>query len=162
MSKNWKLAGLIAIVAIAIGFGVVKYNSPNASDNPKVYTMQEVLSDSLFTADFNVKEKSLDIRDVNSLKESKSLAISEEDEQELINAMEQWTLTEYNPSESNESMVPTYRLYLTINTGYSLYLSSEQKRLYVMSQDIEASYNIQNGDEFFTLLEKAIQKNTHY
>ena len=161
MCKNWKLAGLIAIVAIAIGFGVVKYNSTNASDNPKVYTMQEVLSDSLFTADFNVKEKSLDIRDVNSLKESKSLAISEEDEQELINAMEQWTLTEYNLSESNESMVPTYRLYLTINTGYSLYLSSEQKRLYVMSQDIEASYNIQNGDEFFTLLEKGIQKNTH-
>lgn len=160
MYKNWKFVSLVPIVAIAVGFGVAKYNSTNASDNPKVYTMQEALSDDLFAADFNVEEKSLDIKKLNPLKESTSIAVPEKDEQALINAIEQWTLTEYiyNPSENNVSTSPSYSLYLTINTGYSFYVESEEKRLYLMSQDIEAIYNIQNGDEFFTLLENAIQK----
>ena len=160
MRKIWTFISLIAVVVFAIGFGISKYNSTNANENPKVYTMQKALSDELFAADFNVEEKTLDIKELDPLGETTRIAISEEGEKELINAMEQWELTEYvyNPSEKNISAPIDYHLYLTINTGYSFYLSMEAKRLHVMSQDVEATYNIENGEEFFTLLKDLIQK----
>ena len=163
MRKIWASISLIAIVVFAVGFGVSKYNSTNANENPEVYTLQEALSDDLFTADFNVEEKSLAIQTVNPPDVSTSIAISKEDEQKLINAMEQWKLTEYvyNPDRKYVRNFNTYSLYLTINTGYRFYLELEKKLLSVTSSGFEKEYNIQNGDEFFTLLENAIQKSTH-
>ena len=100
MRKIWTSISLMAIVAIAIGFGVSKYNSTNANENLKVYAMQEALSDDLFSADFNVEEKSLDIQKENLLGAPIRITISEENEQELINAMEQWELTQYDYNSS--------------------------------------------------------------
>ena len=160
MRKIWTSISLTAIVAIAIGFGVSKYNSTNANENLKVYTMQEALSDDLFSADFNVEEKSLDIQKENPLGAPIRIAISEEDEQELIDAMEQWELTEYdyNSSAENISAPMDYYLYLTINTGYQFFMSLEGKRLRIASEGVEATYNIQNGDEFFRLFKSVIPK----
>lgn len=152
--------GYSVIILLVIGFVVGKYNSTKADENIKTYTMQEILSDENFTADFNVKEKSLVIETVNLEEESKRIDISKEDEQRLIEKIEQWKLIKNIPEvkDTNANSFADYSLYLTLNTGYKLYAVSRENRLYVMDRHIEGRYIIQNGDEFFTLLENVMQK----
>ena len=164
MKKKGITIGFIAILLIAIGFGISKYNSTNAENNEdeNVYTMQEALSTDVYNANFKVEEKSLVIStqrlDGEEFSKITELNISKEDEQKLINEMEKWELIE-GSFESYKAFKEDsyYSLYLTISTGYRLLLDSKEKTLYISEE--ETSYQIKNGDKFFALLEK-IKKET--
>ena len=76
-----------------------------------------------------------------------------------LEEMEKWELTKFDGINVYQAIKENvhYNVYLTISTGYNLYLNSREHTLYV--SDYEQGYRINNDDNFWAILEE-IQKET--
>ncbi|MEK4532141.1 hypothetical protein [Solibacillus sp. FSL K6-1554] len=162
MKKVLSLIGLIVVVIVGVTFAISTTNADKNKEetdtkDTTVYTLQQALSTDVYTANVDVEEKSLTLStkrmDKNfDIQDSKELVLSEETEKELINQMVQWELVKYNDFDLTKSLRNDshYDAYLTVSTGYKLYLDSVDKTIAI--SDKKQAYKIQNSGDFFTIL----------
>jgi len=129
----------LLIIVIAIGFLIAKKDQS--------YSATDVLEN----ADFNVENPTITIHTVNTEKEDiyTQIEIPEETQKRLIQAFQkaQFDKTTLNPVDYD------YRITISLNTGYTMYLVSDKKSLTVTITD--ENYAIVNDSDFFSILEKA-------
>lgn len=129
----------LLIIVIAIVFFIAKKDQS--------YSATDVLEN----ADFNVENPTIAIHTVDTDKEDiyTQIEIPEETQKRLIQAFQKakFDKTTLNPVDYD------YRITISLNTGYTMYLVSDKKSLTVTSTD--ENYAIVNDSDFFNILEKA-------
>lgn len=129
----------LLIIVIAIGFLIAKKDQS--------YSATDVLEN----ADFNVENPTITIHTVDTEKEDiyTQIEIPEETQKRLIQAFQKakFDKTTLNPVDYD------YRITISLNTGYTMYLVSDKKSLTVTITD--ENYAIFNDSDFFSILEKA-------
>jgi isocitrate dehydrogenase len=129
----------LLIIVVAIGFLIAKKDQS--------YSATDVLEN----ADFNVKNPTITIHTVDTDKEDiyTQIEIPEETQQKLIQAFQnaKFDKTTINPVDYD------YRITISLNTGYTMYLVSDKKSLNLLSN--HENYAIVNDNDFFSILEKA-------
>lgn len=102
-------------------------------------------TDVLENADFNVENPTITIHTVDTDKEDlyTQIEIPEETQKRLIQAFQKakFDKTTLNPVDYD------YRITISLNTGYTMYLVSDKKSLTVTSTD--ENYAIVNDSDFF-------------
>lgn len=129
----------LLIIVIAIVFFIAKKDQS--------YSATDVLEN----ADFNVENPTITIHTVDTDKKDiyTQIEIPEETQKGLIQAFQKakFDKTTLNPVDYD------YRITISLNTGYTMYLVSDKKSLTVTSTD--ENYAIVNDSDFFSILEKA-------
>ncbi|WP_107951567.1 hypothetical protein [Lysinibacillus parviboronicapiens] len=129
----------LLIIVVAIGFLIAKKDQS--------YSATDVLEN----ADFNVKNPTITIHTVDTDKEDiyTKIEIPEETQKKLIQAFQnaKFDKTTINPVDYD------YRITISLNTGYTMYLVSDKKSLNLLSN--HENYAIVNDNDFFSILEKA-------
>ncbi len=137
--KKIKIILPLLIIVIAMGFLIAKKDGG--------YSATDVLEN----ADFNVENPSITIHTVDTDKEEiyTQIEIPEETQKRLLQAFEnaKFDKATINPVDYN------YRITISLNTGYTMYLVSDKRSLTVNST--EENYTIVNDNDFFSMLEKA-------
>ncbi|MFJ7700351.1 hypothetical protein [Lysinibacillus fusiformis] len=127
------------LIVIAMGFLIAKKDGG--------YSATDVLEN----ADFNVENPSITIHTVDTDQEEiyTQIEIPEETQKRLLQAFEnaKFDKATINPVDYN------YRITISLNTGYTMYLVSDKRSLTVNST--EENYTIVNDNNFFSMLEKA-------
>lgn len=128
----------LLIIVVAIGFLIVKKDQS--------YSATDVLEN----ADFNVENPTITIHTVDTDKEDiyTQIEIPEETQKKLIQAFQnaKFDKTTINPVDYD------YRITISLNTGYTMYLVSDKKSLNLISN--HENYAIVNDNDFFSILEK--------
>jgi len=108
-------------------------------------------TDVLENADFKAKNPSVTIHSINTDKEDiyKKIEIPEKTQRELITAFQNAKFKKTTINAINYD----YRITIALNTGYSMYLDSDEKSLTIISTNKD--YTIVNDSDFFSILEKA-------
>ena len=83
-----------------------------------------------------------------------SIDIPEETQQKLINAFKNAKFERVTDISSDYD----YRIKITFNTGYAMYVDSDKKLLVIV--DTNESYTIENSNDFFKILKNFTQKNS--
>ncbi len=127
------------LIVIVMGFLIAKKDGG--------YSATDVLEN----ADFNVENPSITIHTVDTDQEEiyTQIEIPEETQKRLLQAFEnaKFDKATINPVDYN------YRITISLNTGYTMYLVSDKRSLTVNST--EENYTIVNDNNFFSMLEKA-------
>lgn len=147
MRKNLIILPLLLIM-VAISFSIAKKGQS--------YSATDILEN----ADFNVENPTIIIHSVNTDKVDNTenndiytqIEIPEETQKKLIQAFQnaKFDKTTINPIEYD------FRIAITLNTDYTMYLVSDKKSLTVTST--HENYAIVNDSDFFNILEKATKQ----
>jgi hypothetical protein len=142
--RNLKNRGIIIVVLLLIMVGIIIFTN-------RTYSATDVLGD---YADFSVKNPSISIESINLETEDifTSIEIPEETQQELIKAFKN---AKFKKISDLGSLDDDYRINITLNTGYVMYLDSDKKLLYI--NDTEEAYEIENDSDFFKILKNATE-----
>ncbi|WP_418302628.1 hypothetical protein [Lysinibacillus fusiformis] len=136
--KKIKIILPLLILVIVIGFLIEKKDGG--------YSATDVLEN----ADFNVENPSITIHTVDTDKEEiyTQIEIPEETQKRLLQAFEnaKFDKATINPVDYN------YRITISLNTGYTMYLVSDKRSL--TANSTEENYTIVNDNDFFSMLEK--------
>ncbi|MGE7988911.1 hypothetical protein [Lysinibacillus fusiformis] len=136
--KKIKIILPLLIIVIVMDFLIAKKDGG--------YSATDVLEN----ADFNVENPSITIHTVDTDKEEiyTQIEIPEETQKRLLQAFEnaKFDKATINPVDYN------YRITISLNTGYTMYLVSDKRSLTVNST--EENYTIVNDNDFFSMLEK--------
>ncbi|MGA3600846.1 hypothetical protein [Lysinibacillus agricola] len=112
-------------------------------------------TDVLENVDFNAENPTVTIFSIDMDKKEifTEIEIPEKTQQELIKAFQKAKFKKTTINSSNYD----YRITITLNAGYSMYLDSDKKILSIISTDGSADkkYTIVNDSDFFSILEKA-------
>jgi uncharacterized protein YxeA len=129
----------LLIIVISIGFWIAKKDQGYSA------------TDLLENADFNIENPTITIHTVDTDKEDiyTQIEIPEETQKRLIQAFQnaKFDTTTINPVDYD------YRITISLNTGYTMYLVSDKRSLTVTST--EENFTIVNDNDFFSILEKA-------
>ncbi|WP_394192043.1 hypothetical protein [Paenisporosarcina quisquiliarum] len=141
ISRNFKKIGTVFVAIFIIMVGVIIFANAN-----RTYSASEVLGN---YADLNAENPFVDIEsiDVENEKKFTSIEISEDMEQELIEAFKNTKFIRVKDG----SMDYDYRVNITLNTGYAMWIDSNKKLLKVI--DTQESYSTENDSDFFEILE---------
>jgi len=138
MRKNIIILPLL-IIMIAVSFSIAKKDQS--------YTATDILEN----ADFNVENPTITIHSVDTDKNDiyTQIEIPEETQKKLIQAFQnaKFDKTTINPIDYD------YRITISLNTDYTMYLVLDKKSLTVTSTHV--NYAIVNNSDFFSILEKA-------
>ncbi|QFG01226.1 hypothetical protein PB01_16770 [Psychrobacillus glaciei] len=121
------------------------------------YSASDVLGD---YADLNAKNpfvsmKSIDIETGDIFT---TIEIPEETQQELIDAFKNAKFKRVTDISSDYD----YRINITFNTGYAMYVDSDKKLLCIIDThgDKNEYYTIENDSDFFKILKNSTKKNS--
>ncbi|GAA3347171.1 hypothetical protein [Lysinibacillus fusiformis] len=136
--KKIKVILSLLIIVIAIGFLIAKKDGG--------YSATDVLEN----ANFTVENPSITIHTVDTDKEDiyTRIKIPEETQKRLLQAFQnaKFDKATINPVDYD------YRITISLNTGYTMYLVSEKRSLTV--NRTEENYTMVNDNDFFSILEK--------
>lgn len=142
--RNSKKTVIVIVALLLIMVGIILFAN-------RTYSASDVLGD---YADLNVENPSvsIDSLDTETRDIFTSIEIPKETQQELIGAFKnakfkrvKVTLGDYD-----------YRINITFNTGYPMYVASDEKLLTIIRHDGQLEYyTISNDSDFFSILEKA-------
>ncbi|WP_374966199.1 hypothetical protein [Lysinibacillus sp. RS5] len=142
MKKFIIILPLLIIIIAVVFFIAMKDHNDSATDV-------------LENADFNAENPTVTIFSVNTEKKDifTEIEIPEKTQQELIKAFQNAKFKKTTINTTNYD----YRITITLNAGYSMYLDSDKKILSIISTDGSADkkYAIVNDSDFFSILEKA-------
>lgn len=143
------------LIIIAVGFLIAnKDQSDSTTDVMKNvdYSITDVLEnteysakDILANADFNVEEQTITVHTIDTDKEDiyTRIEIPEETQQKLIQAFQNAKFAE----TTIEPVEYDYRITISLNTGYTMYLISDKKSLHIVNN--RENYAIVNDNGFF-------------
>lgn len=117
----------------------------------RTYSASDVLGD---YADLNAENPSVSIDSIDTETGEifTSIEIPEETQQKLIGAFKNATFKKVRVSLGDYD----YRINITFNTGYPMYVASDEKLLTIIKHDGQLEYyTLLNASEFFSILEKA-------
>ena len=138
MRKNIIILPLL-IIMIAVSFSIAKKDQS--------YTATDILEN----ADFNVENPTITIHSVDTDKNDiyTQIEIPEETQKKLIQAFQnaKFDKTTINPIDYD------YRITISLNTDYTMYLVLDKKSLTVTSTHV--NYAIVNNSDFFSIFKKA-------
>jgi len=144
MRKNIIILPLLLIM-VAISFSIAKKDQS--------YSATDILEN----ADFNVENPTITIHSVNTDKVDNTdnndiytqIEIPEETQKKLIQAFQnaKFDKTTINPIDYD------YRITISLNTDYTMYLVLDKKSLTVTSTHV--NYAIVNNSDFFSIFKKA-------
>ncbi|WP_196426683.1 hypothetical protein [Lysinibacillus cavernae] len=141
MKKTKNKVTLLIVVITAIFFIALKEQN---------YSVEDILE----SVHFNVENPSITIHSINPDKKDifTEIDISNEIQQKLIKAFQnaKFEKTTVNPIDYD------YRINITLNTGYAMWLDSAKKTLTIISKN--EHYVIVNDNDFFSILEKATKE----
>jgi len=145
ISRNIKKIGIVIVALFLIMVGVIIFNNDN-----RTYSASDVLGD---YADLNAENPFVDIESIDVEKDEKftSVEISEDTQQELIEAFKNAKFIRV----TDGSIDYDYRVNITLNTGYAMWIDSNKKLLKLI--DTQESYSTDNDSNFFEILENATE-----
>ncbi|MFB7158782.1 MULTISPECIES: hypothetical protein [unclassified Lysinibacillus] len=137
--KKFKIILPLLIIVIASVFFIAMKNQN--------YSATDVLEN----ADFKAKNPTVTIHSINTDKEDiyTEIEIPEKTKRELIKAFQNAKFKKTTINAFNYD----YRITIALNTGYAMYLDSDEKSLTIISTNKD--YAIVNDSDFFSILEKA-------
>lgn len=119
-------------------------------------------TDKLENVDFNAENSTVTIFSIDTDKKEivTEIEIPEKTQQELIKAFQKakFKKTSINATEYD------YRITMTLNAGYAMFLDSDKKSLTILSTNPDIpnkDYAIVNDNDFFSILGKATKKGTY-
>lgn len=152
MKKNKTI--LITIFSVIIvGIGVYFFNSQATSSDSDTLSSEDILEGVDFSAEGTTVE--LHKVDTNVDGSLAPIELTEKTQQELIKAFEK---SKFKNVDSNSTAVANdYRMKMTLNRGYVMYLDIDKKGISVENTSDTSSkkYLFKDGKEFFSILEKA-------
>ncbi|WP_445480592.1 hypothetical protein ACULLL_10770 [Lysinibacillus irui] len=149
------------LIIIAVGFFIAnKDQSDSTTDVMKNvdYSTTDVLEnteysakDILANADFNVEKQTITVHTIDTDKEDiyTRIEIPEETQKKLIQAFQNAKFAE----TTIEPIEYDYRITISLNTGYTMYLISDKKSLLIVNN--RENYVIVNDKDFFSILVNA-------
>lgn len=148
-SKIIKIVIVSLLVIVSAGVGAV------FAMKDQTYSATDILKTDTSSPDFNAENQSVTVTRLNldaEVDDILDIEIPEEIQQELIKAFKNAKFEEktIDPSEYD------YRIRITLNRGYPMYLISDKKSLTLVNPDgTFEHYEIVNESDFFSILEKA-------
>lgn len=139
--RNLKNRGIIIVALLLIMVGIIIFAN-------RTYSATDVLGD---YADFSVKNPSISIESINLEREDifTSIDLPEETQQELLKAFKNAKYKKVTDGSSDYD----YRINITLNTGYAMYVDLDKKSLNII--DTQEYYTIENDSDFFKILKNA-------
>ncbi|KQL33679.1 hypothetical protein AN959_16265 [Psychrobacillus sp. FJAT-21963] len=146
MEKNlwdFKKIGIVIIVLLLIMVGFFIFANAN-----RTYSASDILGD---YADLNSENPFVDIESIDHETENifTSIEIPEETQQELIEAFKNAKFKKASDVSSDYD----YRINITLNTGYAMFVDSDKKSLIIL--DTYENYTMENDSDFFQILKNA-------
>jgi len=138
MKKFIIILPLLIIIIAVVFFIAMKDHNDSATDI-------------LENADFNAENPTVTIFSIDMDKKEifTEIEIPEKTQQELTKAFQKAKFKKTTINSSNYD----YRITITLNAGYSMYLDSDKKSLTIINTN--QNYAIVNDSDFFSILEKA-------
>lgn len=135
--KKGRIILIISLLIVVLITGILVFNNNKTS-----------AIDVLENANFNAENPSVGIEsiDVDTEDIFTSIEIPEETQQELIKAFKNAKFKKVKDSSSDYD----YRIQITLNTGYGIYVISDKKLLKII--DTNEYYIIENDNIFFSIL----------
>jgi len=134
--KKGRIILIICLLLVVLTFGILVFNN------------KKTATDVLENANFNEENPSVSIESIDA--DTKDiftlLEIPEEKQKELIEAFKNAKFKEVKVGSSDYD----YRIQITLNTGYGLYVISDKKLLKII--DTNEYYTIENDNNFFSIL----------
>ncbi|WP_431810998.1 hypothetical protein [Lysinibacillus sp. FW12] len=145
------------LIIIAVGFLIVKKDQSdsttdvmknNNSTTDVLENTEYSAKDILANADFNVEKQTITVHTIDTDKKDifTRIEIPEETQKKLIQAFQ-------NAKFAKSTIDPTeydYRITISLNTGYTMYLISDKKSLHIVNN--RENYAIVNDSDFFSIL----------
>ena len=143
MKKFIIILPLLIIIIAVVFFIAMKDHNDSATDI-------------LENADFNAENPTVTIFSIDMDKKEifTEIEIPEKTQQELTKAFQKAKFKKTTINSSNYD----YRITITLNAGYSMYLDSDKKSLTIIRTNQDSTnknYAIVNDSDFFSILEKA-------
>ncbi|MER2172066.1 hypothetical protein SAMN04487786_0647 [Paenisporosarcina quisquiliarum] len=144
ISQNKKI-GIVIVALLLVMVWVIVFAIVN-----RTYSASDVLGDH---ADLNTENPLVDIESINRGTEDifTSIEIPKETQQEFIEAFKNAKFKRV----TDGSMDTDYRVNITLNTGYAMWVDSDKKLLKLI--DTYEYYTIENDSDFFEILENATE-----
>ncbi|MEI4770933.1 hypothetical protein WAX74_15020 [Psychrobacillus sp. FJAT-51614] len=140
MSKRKVLVTISIVIVILAGIYLYVFNETT-------YTASDVLEN----VNFSAENPSVSIHSIDYDKEGliTEIKIPKETQQELIKAFKN---AKFKKITDLPSLDYDYRIKITLNTGYAMFLDSEKKSLFIT--DTDEAYTMENDNDFFGILSK--------
>ncbi|WDV08800.1 MULTISPECIES: hypothetical protein [Lysinibacillus] len=148
------------LIIITVGFLIVKKDQSdsttdvmknNNSTTDVLENTEYSAKDILANADFNVEKQTITVHTIDTDKKDifTRIEIPEETQKKLIQAFQnaKFAKTTIDPIEYD------YRITISLNTGYTMYLISDKKSLHIVNN--RENYAIVNDSDFFSILVNA-------
>ncbi|MEK4521361.1 hypothetical protein NSQ95_12720 [Psychrobacillus sp. FSL W7-1457] len=131
----------IAVIVVTIGIIFMRFGMGNQE-----YSATDILEN----ANFNLDNQFLNVHSIDVERENifEEVEIPLERQHDLIKIFKN---AKFIPAESTADH--DYRINITLNTGYAMFLDSKRSSLYVISS--EKNYEMKGGEEFFAILNNA-------
>lgn len=142
--RNIKKIGIIVVLLLVMVWVIVFTNAN------RTYSASDVLGD---YADLNAEKSFVDIEswDLETEDIFTPIKISEETQQELIESFKNAKFKRV----TDVSMDTDYRVNITLNTGYAMWVDSDKKLLKLI--DAYEYYTIENDSDFFGILKNTTE-----
>ncbi|WP_391117308.1 hypothetical protein [Psychrobacillus sp. L3] len=148
--RNLKNRGILIVVLFLIMLGIIILT---IFDN-RTYYPSDVLGD---YADINAENPFVSIESIDVETEDifTSIKIPEKKQQELIEAFKNAKFKKVKNGSSDYD----YRINITFNTGYAMYVDSDKKLLCIIDThgDRDEYYTIENDSDFFKILKSSTE-----
>ncbi|QUG41720.1 hypothetical protein KD050_21125 [Psychrobacillus sp. INOP01] len=140
ISRNIKKIGIVIVALLLVMVWVIVFANAN-----RTYSASDVLGD---YADLNAENPFVDIESYDLEIEDifTPIEIPEETKQELIESFKNAKFKRV----TDVSMDTDYRVNITLNTGYAMWVDSDKKLLNLI--DAYEYYRIENDSDFFEIL----------
>lgn len=154
--KNKKTILITIFSVIIVGIGVYFFNSQATYSNSDTLSSEDILEGVDFSAEGTTVE--LHKVDTNVDGSLAPIELTEKSQLELIKAFEK---SKFKNVDSNSTGIANdYRMKITLNRGYVMYLDIDKKGISVENTSNTSSkkYLFKDGKEFFSILEKAAKE----
>lgn len=150
----------LLVIVIAVGFLITKKDQSDSTTDilkhvdhstTDIKNAEYSATEIFENADFNVEKQTITVHTIDTNKKDiyTQIEIPEETQKKLIQAFQnaKFAKTTIKPSEYD------YRITISLNTGYTMYLISDKKSLHIVNN--RDNYVIVNDNDFFSILVNA-------
>lgn len=145
MLRNFKKIRIVIVAILLIMLGFIIYENTY-----RTYSASDVLGDH---AKLNAENPFVDIESIDHETENifTSIEIPEETQQELIEAFKNAKFKK----ATDVSIDYNYRINITLNTGYAMFVDSDKKSLIIL--DTDEKYTMESDSDFFHILKTTVK-----
>lgn len=147
----------LLVIVIAVGFLITKKDQSDSTteilenvdhSTTDIKNAEYSATEILENADFNVEKQTITVHTIDTDKKDiyTQIEIPEETQKKLIQAFQ-------NAKFAKKTIEPIpydYRITISLNTGYTMYLISDKKTLFLVNN--RENYAIVNDSDFFSIL----------